>query len=155
MFKEEGRPERVFSNRLHPKVDNLKHDVLLTNFLLPYDNFSEIKRGNNADKETQADAVMEMASQKYYVELDTGTVSHPKQRKRWKRYQHVTQDFLLVVTSSTTRMNNLIEQAYGVRSIALFTTLKQAISDPFGSIWKGCLDESTVALVKPSEGTEC
>ena len=155
MFKDEGRPERVFCNGYEPQRNHLKHEVWLPDFLLPYDEYSVMRRGNDVDQRIRPDAEMEMDDQKYFVELDTGTVHHPKQRKRWKRYDKVADEFLLVVTSSKKRMKNLISSADGVRSIALFTTLKEAIENPFGEIWHDCSGSPPAAVPKPQTKASC
>ena len=155
MFKDEGRPERVFCNGFEPQRNHLKHEVWLTDFLLPYDEYSEMKRGNEVDQKIRPDAEMEMGNEKYFVELDTGTVHHPKQRKRWKRYSTVKDEFLLVVTLSKIRMKNLITNADGVRSIALFTTLAEAIADPYGEIWRDCLGKECAAIPRPEAAAKC
>ncbi len=150
MLHFDGRPLNVYSNGYYPKADNLRHEVLLTNFLFPFFEFSKIKRGKKCDQFIQPDAEMEMDGRKYFVEMDTGSVHHPKQKRRWKRYDKVVHDFLLVVTLSEVRMHNLIKHASAVSSVALFTTLEQAIKNPFGEIWHACDDERRVALPKPA-----
>ena len=141
----------VYCNGWNPK--NLIHEVMLTSVLLPFDQLAIIKRGNCADQKTQADAVMKMAGHTYYIEMDTGSVHHPQQKRRWKRYRHISNDFLLVVTTSETRLLNLIDHAGAVANIALFTTLDQAVGSPFASIWRGCQDGQTVALPTPAATT--
>jgi hypothetical protein len=150
MFKEEGRPQDVYCNGWRPKEDNLKHEVMLTEFLLPFMPAAEIVRGPYCDRKILADAELTFGDHKFYIEMDTGTVDHKRQQKRWaKCYSHVG-DYLLVVTSSTTRMKNLIRNAAAVHSIALFTTFAQACEHPFGEIWTDCHDQ-TVAIPEPKE----
>ena len=151
MLKKDCRPMNVFCNGYYPKADNLLHEVLLTDFLFSYFEFATSKRHKKCDKFIRPDAEMEMAGFKYYVEMDTGSVHHGVQKRRWRRYEQVTQDLLLVVTLSPIRMENLIRHANRVASIALFTTLDQVKEKPFGSIWRSVADDRTIALPKRGE----
>ncbi len=151
MMKDEGRPRDVYCNGWRPSLHHLRHEVLQTRFLLPYLDHADIVRGYDCNKDLDPDAEMTLEDRLFYVELDTGSVNHTRQKKRWKKYRRV-QDFLLVVTSTQKRKQNLIRYASDVNHIALFTTLSQAIESPYGAIWSDCHGTDPVALPWPPSG---
>ena len=69
------------------------------------------------------------------VEIDSGSVSHSKQRERWRQYDG-EQNLLLVVTSSRERMKNLQANAERVAAIALFGVLDEVVKDPWGQVYE-------------------
>ena len=99
-------------------------------------------------------------AQLFYVELDTGSESLTEviqvQQRRYTRianllpetgagggahYRHVTKVedvFLLYVTLSATRLNNIAERSQAVAGLALFATLESIIADPTGAVWRTC-----------------
>lgn len=121
------------SNSWKPKSDQLRHEVLLTDFLLGYPD-AEVVRGLTVNDRIRPDAEMVLGGRKFYVELDTGEMNHSRVQQRHAAYAGV-QDFLLFVTLSAARMPRLIAGAEAVREIALFTTLEQAMREPRGEIW--------------------
>jgi hypothetical protein len=136
MLRDEGRPLVVYCNGWRPKEDHMRHEVLLTDFLLRYPQAS-VRRGYDVDQPIRADAEMVLNSRRYFVELDTGEMTHRQVRQRWSVYRDVT-DFLLVVTSSESRLEGLRRNAEAVAGIALFTTLTAAMESPLGEIWIDC-----------------
>ena len=126
---EAGRPENIYCNGWKPKYDQLRHDLLLTDFLLAYPDADTI-RGWAVSRRLRPDAEMTLGDYFYYVELDTGEQSYAQVRRRQTRYAGV-EDFLLYVTSTPKRLDGLRRNAHeAVRKIALFTTLADALREP-------------------------
>lgn len=144
-LRDNGRPQDVYFNG-SLKIDHLKHEVLLTDFLLLYEGV-EFCRLWDVDQQVRADAEMVLNGMKFFVELDTGEVSLGRVEKRWENYSGVS-DYLLVVTSSETRLRNLVEHSSEVRGIALFTTLDEVKEEPYGEVWLDCFGKR-VALPRP------
>ena len=140
MVSDFGRPERVYSNSWTPKADHLRHELLLTDFLLCYPE-ADVLRGWLVNKRIRPDAEMRINGRLFNVELDTGHQSYAQVRRRQQRYAGV-QDLLLYVTLKSSRLAGLIRNSNAVQSIALFTTLSQAQANPFGEIWKSCSGRS-------------
>jgi hypothetical protein len=142
VVNDSGRPERVFCNAYKPKYDQLRHELLLTDFLLKYPE-ADVLRGWAVNRRLRPDAEMTLDDYFYYVELDTGEQSYAQIRRRQARYSGV-EDFLLYVTSTEKRRDGLRNHTHeAVRSIALFTTLDAALRDPRGEIWIDCQGERT------------
>jgi hypothetical protein len=137
-----GRPERVFCNGWRPKYDQLRHELLLTDFLLCYGE-ADTLRGWAVDRRLRPDAEMTLDGYFYNVELDTGEQTHAQVRRRQAAYAG-TDNFLLYVTTSTKRLDGLRKNVHdAVKRIALFTTLDQAIANPRGDIWVDSEGERT------------
>lgn len=134
MIGDTGRPEKVFCNGWKPKQDHLRHEVLLTDFLLLYPE-AEVVRGWSVDKRVRPDAEMTLFGRRFFVELDTGEQSYAQVQRRQRQAYADVQDFLLYVTMSERRLEGLLTHADQVKGIALFTTLDKAKSDPRGPIW--------------------
>jgi hypothetical protein len=142
MMSDSGRPENVFCNGWKPKYDQLRHELLLTDFLLGYPEADPL-RGWAVNRRLRPDAEMTLGDYFYYVELDTGEQTHAQVRRRQARYAGV-EDYVLYVTLSPKRLDGLRRNAHdAVKSIALFTTLADAQRDPHGEIWIDCLSERT------------
>ena len=142
MMAESGRPENVYCNGWKPKYDQLRHELLLTDFLLSYPESTTL-RGWAVTRRLRPDAEMTLGGYFYYVELDTGEESYAQVRRRQARYAGVG-DYVLYVTLSTRRLDGLRRHAHeAVKPIALFTTLADAQRDPHGPIWIDCLGEET------------
>lgn len=135
MINHSGRPQDVYCNDWKPKHNNLRHEVLLTDFLLLYPD-AAIVRGYDVDRKIRPDAEMSFDNGKkhHFVELDTGHVRYNKLKERWKAYGN-TKDLLLVVTSTQKRLQNLLKHSQRVAHIAVFTTLAEARKNPHGKIW--------------------
>ena len=136
MVNDTGRPEVVYCNGWKPKADQLRHELLLTDFLLCYPE-TDVLRGWLVNRRIRPDAEMTKDGRLFYVEFDTGHESYAQVRRRQKVYAGV-QDILLYVTMTKTRMAGLIRNSDSVKSIALFTTLEQVMSNPTGDVWKSC-----------------
>jgi len=136
-----GAPRKVYCS-WQPK--HLEHEVLLTDFLLLYEwETDTVLRGTKVNRKIEPDAELVLGGIKFYVELDTGSMSHPRMTEgRWPKYRGV-ENFVLVVTSTEHRKENLIENAKGtaVENIALFTTLDEAKENRGGKIWADCSGE--------------
>src|SRR5262245_49738780 len=70
MMSDSGAPENVFCNGWKPKYDQLRHELLLTEFLLGYPDADTI-RGWAVNRRLRPDAEMTLDDYFYYVELDT------------------------------------------------------------------------------------
>lgn len=136
MVNDTGRPERVYCNGWKPKPDQLRHELLLTDFLLCYPE-ADVLRGWLVNKRIRPDAEMMLQGRLFYVELDTGHQSYSQVRRRQRVYAGV-EELLLYVTLKQSRKAGLIRASKSVSSIALFTTLAQVQTDPCGAIWESC-----------------
>jgi hypothetical protein len=142
MIADSGRPENVYCNGWKPKYDQLRHELLLTDFLLGYPEVDTL-RGWAVNRRLRPDAEMTLGDYFYYVELDTGEQSYAQVRRRQARYAGV-EDYVLYVTTTGKRLDGLRRQAHeAVKRIALFTTLADAQREPHGEIWTDCLGEKT------------
>ncbi|MCA9075848.1 MAG: hypothetical protein KDA93_12495 [Planctomycetaceae bacterium] len=131
-----GPPVRAYCNGWKPKRDQLRHEILTTDFLLGYPS-ADVVRGWDVDPHIRPDATMQLDGITYHIETDTGSESFRRIRKRQKVYAHVD-DFVLYVTLSERRLQGLMQHSQQIQRIALFTTLERAISDPRGKIWQDC-----------------
>ncbi len=136
MLKDAGRPQDVYCNGWRPKPDMLRHEVLLTDFLLLYGT-ARVRRGYDVDESIRPDAELWLSGRKFNVELDTGELSHRQVEERWSLYRNV-KEYLLVVTCSQARLEGLLQCAEPVSGIAMFTTLDAAKDSPHGEIWVDC-----------------
>lgn len=129
-----GPAVRAFCNGWKPKRDQLRHEILTTDFLLSYPT-AEFVRGWDVDPKIRPDATMTLDGITYHIETDTGSESFRRIEKRQQVYAGVD-DFVLYVTLSDRRMDGLMRHSEKIDRIALFTTLQQAIADPRGDIWQ-------------------
>ena len=142
MTGDAGRPENVFSNSWKPPIHLLRHELLLTDFLLAYPE-SDALRGFAVNRRLRPDAEMTLEDYFYYVELDTGEQSHAQVRRRQLRYSGV-EHFLLYVTQTQKRLETLRRNAHdAVRTIALFAILDDVLQQPHGPVWLDCHGEKT------------
>lgn len=143
-LKETGRPRDVYCG-WHPKADTLLHELLLTRFLLKFP--SQSIRRKNLEPFNHPDAEILIGETRYYVELDTGTMSHKQIEQRFDEYRGAL-GTILWVTLSEERLQGLRAKAGPIKDIILFTTLDRFLSDPFGSVWT--LADGT--RVEPTQG---
>lgn len=109
MMKETGRPQHVFCNTWKPPPDKLVHECYLTDWCLLYEGATFV-RGYKVNKDFKADAEMEMAGSKYYVEMHTGEMSSKRAAERMVgRYRDIN-DFLLIVTLTVGQMEGLLKR---------------------------------------------
>lgn len=120
MLNDLGRPQSVYSRR-SVKTDWVRHEVLLTEFLLRTRPES-IVRGNDVDPEVRPDAEIVRNGLTVNVELDTGECGYEQVMRRFRVYRDVD-DLVLWVTLSEARMAGLMHRADMISSTALFTTL--------------------------------
>ena len=103
----------------------------------------KLRRGLDVDAKVLPGAELKLNGVKFLVELDRGSMPHDRLvEERWPRYQGVS-DFVLIVTSTHGRLQNMVENAKGTafQGIALFTTLDAARQDACGEIWADCFGE--------------
>jgi hypothetical protein len=133
MFKDYGRPQDVYCGW---KPKDLKHEVLLTEFMLLYEEQAvDVKRGFKVDKRFRADAEMTLSGAKFYVEMDTGTMrGYGRVEERWANYAGCD-GTLLVVTVSQARLESLLKKSESVAQTAWFTVLELVRADPYGYVW--------------------
>ena len=123
MLQDAGRPESIFCNGWKPKYDQLRHEVMLTDFLLLYAEASNV-RGWYVDSTIRPDAEMTLGDQCYFVELDSGHMSLSQITRRQRVYRD-TQNLVLYVTLlSDRRVEGLRKASKAIANIALFTTLE-------------------------------
>jgi predicted transcriptional regulator len=130
----DGRPEHVYA-RGRWKADNLRHEVQLTRVCLKI-HADEVRRGaGEVDRELRPDAELLIAGERYFLELDCGTMSTADiVRTRFAKYQ-AAEDLVLWVCLSERQMEGRRRHAGAIRDKALFTTLDQALADPHAPIW--------------------
>lgn len=125
----------VICNGWKPKSDQLRHEVLLTDFLRCYPE-AEVVRGPFVDNRIRPDAELTFSDGRaFYVELDTGLQSHTAVLRRQREAYRDVQQMVLYVTLSRRRLSGLVAHAQLVKDIAVFTCLEDAVRDPFGPIW--------------------
>jgi hypothetical protein len=129
-----GRPEHVYG-RGRWKTDNLLHEVQLTRVCLKT-HAGDIQRGpGQVDDYLRPDAELLIGGERYYLEMDCGTMSSREVvQSRFSRYQS-SQHLVLWVCQSERRMQALRREASVIRDVALFTTLDLALRDPHAPIW--------------------
>ncbi len=137
-----SRPRDVYCNGWKPKDSTLRHEILLTDVLMAMNDI-EVRRGYEVDKDVQPDAEIWIGKRHFYMEMDTGTMSHWHVKRKWaKRYMRVIQrvregspEFLLVVCVTERRLKGLVERSEPVKDIALYSTVERVMSDPWGKVW--------------------
>lgn len=135
----EGRPLDVYGNGFNVNGGHLVHELLLTDFLLCYEERAQVIRDpSQVHQSIHPDAEMMFSKSKrfFFVELDTGTEDLKIVERKWERAYRGVKDFLLVVTLSPVRMDNLIGRAGSIRQIALFATLDAVLADPHGEVYR-------------------
>lgn len=134
-----GRPLDCYSNSWTPPLRLLRHEALLTDFLLLYPQATTI-RGKFVNRRIRPDAEIQFSNNqpRRFVEFDTGSISLQEiERGQRRRYRGVN-DLVLYVTLTEERLEDLIRHSKYIRDIALFTTLERAKADPHGKIWRAC-----------------
>jgi hypothetical protein len=130
----DGRPEQVYA-RGRWKGDNLLHEVQLTRVCLRIDADSVRRGTGEVDAELRPDAELLIAGERYYLEMDCGTIGYADiVQTRFAKYRSRT-DLVLWVCPTASRMEGLRRHAAVIRETALFTTLEQALADPHASVW--------------------
>jgi hypothetical protein len=143
-----GRPEHVFCG-WRPKLDDLLHEVELTELCFRLD-AGRIVRGPNAtDERLRPDAEIWINGQRYYLELDRGTMSLAQILGRFAIYEGCPH-FVLWVCSSEERMERMRQHAERLRTTALFTIFREALASPHAAIWRDFRGE-TAALPRECE----
>lgn len=122
-------------NGWRPKSDQLRHEALLTDFLLCYPE-AELVRGPFVDSRIRPDAELTFPDGRFfYVEFDTGLQSHSAVLRRQRDAYRDVQQMVLYVTTSQRRLSGLVAHAELVKDIAVFTCLEDVLRDPQGEIW--------------------
>lgn len=137
-----SRPLDVYCNGWQPQPAKLRHEKLLTDMLLAMGDI-EICRGYEVNSDVEPDAELWINGRHFYVEMDTGTMSHWHLKRKWiKRYSRViervrtgSKEFLLVVCVTERRLKGLIERSEPVREIALYSTVERVMNNPWGKVW--------------------
>lgn len=129
-----GRPEHVFC-RWRPKVDQLLHEVELTDLCLRLDAGRIFRGPRVTDAFVRPDAEVWINGRVYYLELDRATTGAGRiERDRFRKYEgcpHLS----LWVCPTEARRESLRARAAAVRDGALFATLAEATSSPHSSVW--------------------
>jgi hypothetical protein len=129
-----GRPEHVWCGWT-PKVDQLLHEVELTDLCLRLD-AGEVRRGPHVrDKGLRADAELWINGQLYSLELDRATSGYDRVvSRRFVLYRSRPQ-LSLWVCPTPARRDGLRLRAKDLRATALFATLADALASPHGPVW--------------------
>jgi hypothetical protein len=127
----------VYCGDWKPKEDNLRHEVGLSRFCFRYLH-AEFARGPALD-ERLSDAHMAIKGHFYRIEFDCGTMNKTRWLRRAAKYRGCEDTVLVVVASrykrSQERVRELMEWVGAELPEALFTTLDEAIADPFGRVF--------------------
>jgi hypothetical protein len=146
-----GRPENVYC-RWTPKVDQLLHEVQLTQLCLRLDAEKILRGPQVSDMDVRPDAEVWINGEAYYLEWDRGTMSYAQiVRHRFRKYKRCRQ-LALWVCPTEVRREGLRARAESIRSVALFTTAAEALASPHGEIW---LDYQGEKAALPREGEKC
>ncbi len=132
--KAAGRPEHVWC-RWRPKVDQLLHEVELTELLLRLDVGALLRGPHLADTQVRPDAELRLNGRRYYLELDRGTISYRQVARRFQKYESCPQ-LSLWICATEERMEGMRQRAGHLRHTALFTTYAEALASPHGEIWR-------------------
>lgn len=147
--RKHGRPEQVYC-RWRPKVDQLIHEVELTELCLCLDAGKILRGPHTTDDHIRPDAEVWIGGRVFYLELDRGTMSYAQIERRFRLYENCSH-FVLWVCPTEERKDGLRSRAARLRQTALFTTLADALADPHGLIW---LDHSGGRATLPREMRE-
>lgn len=131
--RKNGRPEHVYC-RWRPKVDQLLHEVELTELCLRLDAGRILRGPHVTDTQLRPDAEVWIDGQLYYLELDRGTMGYQQIEKRFRKYEGCGH-LVLWVCSSDERREGFRHRASGIRNIALFATLADVLPSPHGEVW--------------------
>ena len=129
-----GRPELVYC-RWHPKIDQLMHEVELTELCFRIDAARILRGPHMTDDRVRPDAEVWINEQLYYLELDRGTMSYAQIGRRFRKYENCPH-FSLWVCSTEERLEAMRRRAERIRHTALFTTYAEAVVDPHADIWR-------------------
>ena len=128
-----GRPEHVYC-RWRVKPDQLLHEVELTELCLRLD-AGTIHRGPHAtDAHIRPDAEVGINGQRYYLELDRGTMGYAQIAGRFRLYENCPH-LSLWVCNTRARREGLRSRAERVRHTTLFATRAEVLADPHGPVW--------------------
>jgi hypothetical protein len=129
-----GRPEHVYC-RWRPQVNQLLHEVLLTEVCLRIE-AAEVRRGPAAtDERLRPDAELRINGRTYFLELDTGSMSHTQIARRFRLYEG-SPHLSLWVCPTPGRAEAMRTRAGVLRHTALFTTLAAVLASPHGPVWR-------------------
>ena len=131
MVETGGRPAYVYCRR-RIKLDNLEHEVKLTEFLLYFT--MPIDRLGDVDPKLRPDATMHAKGGDYHVEMDEGTHSAFKAAKRLEVYQNV-QATVLFITTSIARGKNILKRCQFLGDKLWVSLYEKAVADPAGKVW--------------------
>ncbi len=133
-LKTAGRPENVYC-RWTPKFNQLLHDVQLTQMCFQLDAEKILRGPHVLDMAVRPDAEVWINGTVYYLEWDRGTMSYAQiVRHRFRKYEQC-KHLALWVCSTDVRREGLRTRAESIRTVALFTTAREALASPHRSIW--------------------
>ena len=129
-----GRPENVYC-RWTPKVNQLLHDVQLTQMCFRLDAEKILRGPLVIDTEVRPDAEVWINGAVYYLEWDQGTMSYGQiVRHRFRRYE-TCPHLALWVCQTEIRREGLRARAERIRHTALFSIAGEALASPHREIW--------------------
>jgi hypothetical protein len=129
-----GRPENVYC-RWTPKVDQLLHEVQITQLCLLLGAEMIFRGPHVRDTAVRPDAEVWINGEAYYLEWDRGTMSYSQvERCRFPKYENC-RNLALWVCPTDVRRDGLRSRAARVRDFALFTTAAEALTSPHDAIW--------------------
>jgi hypothetical protein len=133
-----GRPQDVFGNGWNVNQRHLAHELYLTDLVTCFEQEATIVRDpSRVNQQICPDAEMTFQKTKrlFYVEFDTGTEELATIDRKWIGPYRTVRNFVLFVTLSPVRLQNVIERADAVKDIALFSTLDAVMADPWGPVF--------------------
>lgn len=128
-----GRPEHVYC-RYRVKPDSILHEVQITELCLRLHAAAILRGPHLEDHEFLPDADVRIKGDRYFLELDRGTMTYPQIASRFRTYERCPH-FSLWVCPTVERREGLRRRAGTLRSTALFTTFAEALADPHATIW--------------------
>jgi hypothetical protein len=146
-----GRPEHVYV-RWRLKVDQLLHEVELTELCLRLDAGKILRGAQVTDDEVRPDAEVWIRGQLFYLEHDRGTMGYAQVERRFRKYEGC-KHLALWVCPTAERAEGLRRRAERIRGVALFTTFAEALASPHGEIWQDYAGEKAALPRERQHGT--
>lgn len=134
-----GRPEDVFA-RWRAKADNLRHEVLLTDGLMPYLRMGlSVKRGYEVDRGFWPDGELVFPAEFHHLagfaEQDCGTMTYERiVRERFGKYRNCDVPVFWFEPSEI-RLEGMRSRAQSISHCSFFATLDAIKGDPLGPVW--------------------
>ena len=131
-----GRPLDVYGWHRTP---NRQHEVKITDIANRYGG-DWVRYDTGPEK---ADWVMVVNGQRYFGEMDTGSISVKTVQKRLLKAYAKCEDLVLFVTSSRKRLDAIRNGLQDLAHIVLYAVFSDVLETPHGDIWTDYYGELT------------